>query len=105
MPAKTKADILARRPITPADREQIDRHKQEMLADLALHELRESLGITQTVLAERLAVTRPRVHAIENAGEDLRLSTLERYVDALGGRLRMVAVFDDKEVPLDRQTS
>ncbi len=31
---------------------------------------------------------------------DVRLSTLERYVEALGGRLEIHAVFDDEAVKL-----
>lgn len=69
-----------------------------MKAEVALHELRERRGISQAVLADRLEVSRPRVSTIERAGEDLRLSTLERYVAALGGRLRVVATFDGEEI-------
>ncbi len=57
--------------------------------------------MTQQALAERLSLSRPRVSTIEHSGEDLRLSTVQRYVEALGGRLEIHAVFDDGEhVPL-----
>jgi len=54
-------------------------------------------------MAERLELSRPRVRTIEHAGEDLRLSTMERYVEALGGRLELRVHFDDKpSVTIDR---
>ena len=60
-------------------RERVDEHKAAMLADL-----RRELDLTQVVVAERLEVTQANVSQIER-GEDVRLSTLRRYVAALGG--------------------
>ena len=44
-------------------------------------------------------MTQKRVSAIERA-EDLNLSTLQRYVAALGGQLQADAEFDDETVAL-----
>jgi hypothetical protein len=46
-----------------------------------------------------VATSRPNVGRIENE-LDIRLSTLERYVEAFGGRLEIHAVFDDDDVKL-----
>jgi hypothetical protein len=46
-----------------------------------------------------MEVTQENVSRIEHA-EDAYLSTLERYVRALGGRLELNAVFPDKVIPL-----
>jgi hypothetical protein len=95
---KTLAEVRAARPhITD---EQIAAEREIVRAELALHSLRERRGVSQTAVAEAMAVARPRVHAIERAGEDLRLSTIERYVQALGGRLEMHAVFFDDDVAI-----
>ena len=48
-------------------------------------------------MAQALEVSRPRVSRIEHDGEDLRISTMERYVQALGGQLKLTAVFEDGE--------
>lgn len=32
--------------------------------------------------------------------DDMRLSTLENYIKALGGRLEIRAIFDDETVPI-----
>lgn len=45
--------------------------------------LRQELQVTQAQLAEQLAVTQPAVLRMERA-EDLRVSSLRRFVDALG---------------------
>jgi transcriptional regulator with XRE-family HTH domain len=65
----------------------------------SLHELRELRGASQTQIAEALGTSRPNVGRIERE-LDVRLSTLERYVEALGGRLEIHAVFDDADIKL-----
>jgi transcriptional regulator with XRE-family HTH domain len=70
-----------------------------MLGAARLFELRKERGLSQTDLAERLGVTQKRISAIERA-EDRNLSTLERYVAALGGRLHAGIEFDDETVTL-----
>ncbi len=62
--------------------------KVEMLhRDIALSQLREALNISQTELAKALGVTTPSVARMEQPDNDPRLSTLKRYVVALGGVL------------------
>ena len=46
-----------------------------------------------------MEVTQANISRIERQ-EDLKLSTLERYIEALGGRLEVRAVFDDGDVLL-----
>ncbi len=93
---KTRQDILARRPITPEAGERIDAFKRAMEFQVRLHELREHRGITQSTVAEQLGTSRPNVSRIE-AEDDVRVTTLDRYVRALGGHLEVRAVFDDGE--------
>jgi transcriptional regulator with XRE-family HTH domain len=104
MTIKTKADILKRRPITPADREAIDSIKHAMTLQVRLRELRERRGTTQDALAQQLGTSRPNVSRIE-AEDDMRVTTLERYVRALGGRLEVRAVFEDATVDLSAGTA
>jgi hypothetical protein len=52
------------------------------------------------VLAEALDVSQPNVSRIEHQ-DDVFLSTLRSYVEALGGRLEVRAVFDDLTVDLE----
>lgn len=66
------------------------------LAEFRLGELRQRLGVTQVELAERMEVAQPYLSKIENS-EDFYLSTLNRYIQALGGRIELRAIFDDEE--------
>jgi len=79
----------------PSRRARVDEHKAAMLADV-----RKQLDLTQAAIAERLEVTQENVSQIERRDVDLRLSTLRRYVEALGGRLEVRATFPDQTVEL-----
>jgi transcriptional regulator with XRE-family HTH domain len=94
--AKSLRQIKRERPPDPA---RVDRMKRALLLDNALHELRERRGVRQSAVAHGLGTSRPNVSRIEQEA-DIRLSTLARYVEALGGNLEIRAVFDDESVPL-----
>lgn len=64
-----------------------------------LHELRERRSVTQRTVAEQLGTSRPNVSRIESE-DDVRVTTLDRYIRALGGHLEVRAVFDDESVEL-----
>jgi ribosome-binding protein aMBF1 (putative translation factor) len=54
-----------------------------------LREAREEAGITQEQLAQKLNTKKSAISRIENHAEDIRLSTLHKYVDALGKKLHV----------------
>jgi transcriptional regulator with XRE-family HTH domain len=83
----------------PGAREEIDAIKRAMDDVLRLAELRHDLHITQEELARALDVSQSNVSRIERA-EDLYLSTLRGYVEALGGKLEINAVFPEHTVTL-----
>ena len=58
-----------------------------------LGELRRALGATQTQVADHMGTSQPAVAAIE-ARSDVRLSTLYRYLDAIGGTAKLLVSFD-----------
>lgn len=97
--ARTLSDIRAKRPLSPNARKRVDDIKRAMQLEIALAELRELRGASQTQVAETLGTSRPNVGRIEKE-LDVRLSTLERYVEALGGKLEIHAVFDDADIKL-----
>lgn len=86
-----------RKPIEsdPVRSARVEVHKAAMLG-----ELRRKLDLTQAVVADRLDVTQENVSHIERGEADVRLSTLSRYVEALGGRLEVRATFPDETVAL-----
>ncbi len=83
----------------PERAERIDAMRRGIEDALALARLREGAGLTQQDLATALDVTQANVSRIERSG-DLYLSTLRRYVEAMGGALEVVAVFPERRVPI-----
>jgi transcriptional regulator with XRE-family HTH domain len=82
----------------PVDRRQkIAQRVRETIAAMPLDELRKARQMTQAKLAQSLGVNQGEVSKIEHR-TDLYLSTLSEYVEALGGRLEIRAVFPDREV-------
>jgi len=66
-----------------------------------LPQLREHRRVRQCDLAKRLGVGAPAVCILEG-GTDPRLSSVDNYVSALGGRLMLVAVFERPDGTIDR---
>jgi HTH-type transcriptional regulator / antitoxin HipB len=55
-----------------------------------LKQTRENAGITQGDVAKKLKTRKSQVMRIENSRSDIRLSTLERFANALGKRAKIV---------------
>lgn len=93
MPSTTPwSEIRAKRPPDPAAAE-----REKLKIKLAL--LREQFGLTQTEVAERLGTSQPNISQIENT-DDLKLSTVAKYVHALHGHVKITAVFGDTSITL-----
>ncbi|ABN74579.1 helix-turn-helix domain-containing protein [Actinobacillus pleuropneumoniae] len=70
-----------------------------MCLDLKLSHLREELQITQQEIANKLQISQPSVVALEKRGTDIKLSSIQRYIDAIGGQLQIaVALPSGKSV-------
>lgn len=54
-----------------------------------LRQARESSGVTQGQVAERLKTNKSAISRIENHSEDIRLSTLRKYANALGKEIKL----------------
>lgn len=62
-----------------------------------LQAIRQALQQTQKTVAKRLGVGQDTVSRMERGGENMQLSTLRRYVTAMGGQVEIVARFPDRE--------
>jgi DNA-binding XRE family transcriptional regulator len=81
--------------LPPTRRRKVERRYRRLKAEqMMLDELRRSLGLSQAELARRLGVRQPRVSKFEKR-PDAMLQAMRRYVEALGGRLEVAAVFDN----------
>jgi transcriptional regulator with XRE-family HTH domain len=80
-------------------RARVDSYKAELLRQLSLFELRRARQLTQEQLAAALDTTQSGVSRIEHQ-TDVYLSTLRSYIEAMGGRLEIAAVFPDDRVSI-----
>ena len=78
----------------------IEKRGRELLARVArrmtLAEVRKERKITQTRIAKELGIGQMQISRLERRN-DPRLSTMERTVAAMGGRLMLVATFPNQE--------
>ncbi|WP_073250496.1 helix-turn-helix domain-containing protein [Cryptosporangium aurantiacum] len=79
-------------PRLPGFREAALRRRRETIGVLADH--RRAAGLSQTELAARMGTSQSTIARLEAGEVDPRISTLERYADALGGRLDVTLRFD-----------
>ena len=82
-----------------ANPERVAEHRNVMDRELTLAELRKAREMTQAQLARSLDSTQSGVSQLEHR-TDIYVSTLRSYVEALGGKLEVVAVFPDATVTL-----
>lgn len=78
---------------------QIDREVERELVEMDLRTLREATGLTQEELAKRVEITQSQLSKLERR-EDHRISTLRRYIEALGGELEIWAIVNGKRIKL-----
>lgn len=66
---------------------------------VTMRELRKLAGLSQVEVAEAMGVAQAEVSRLE-ARADTKLSTIEKYVKALGGEVEIVARFGDRSMRL-----
>ena len=85
---------------TPEKRAQIHREALEEYDRMGYAALRKARELTQVELAERLGISQASVSSIET-NSDLLLSTLAKYIRALGGEIEIHAVFPEATFNLE----
>ncbi len=80
-------------------RARIEQGEQAIEVGLTISQLRETRHATQGYVAERMHVTQSNVSHFER-NPNIFLRSLASYVEALGGRLEIRAVFPDQVVTL-----
>lgn len=75
-------------------RREVGARADRTVAAIRLAEIRKTLGRTQQDVADTLGVDQSEVSRLERR-EDLKVGTLSRYAEALGGRLELRITFPD----------
>ena len=77
-------------------RKKIEEEADALIAEeMTLRDLRKARNQTQARVAERLGINQENVSRLEQRS-DLLISTLSGYVEAMGGKLNLVAEFPDR---------
>ena len=84
---------------SPEQRQRITARTQRALAEMRLNELRRARALTQQDVAETLNVNQPAVAKLEQRA-DIYVSSLRNYIEAAGGRLKIIAEFPEGDVAI-----
>jgi DNA-binding XRE family transcriptional regulator len=99
MSMKKWSEVRAKH-VAAAGPEAVAEHSKLMLARVRAHSLadvRRRKGLTQREVAQAMGVSIGRISQIEH-GDLSGLDVLDRYVQALGGKLGLVATFGDEQL-------
>ena len=83
----------------PSRRAKIEAKKVELREEMALYELRQAIGISQEQIAELLKVQQPAIARLERRA-DIRIRSLAKMIEAMGGTLEINACFPSGQVKL-----
>lgn len=80
----------------PKERQdEINEMADELMLEAGLSSLRQNLELSQRDLAKALGISQPAVAKIEQRGNEIKLSTLKRYVETMGGKLSLAVQMPD----------
>jgi len=89
-------DFIAKRP--EEDRRAIAERTAELIAkEATLRQVREARERSQAAVAQKLQINQAAVSKLERR-TDLSLTTLRGYIEAMGGKLEIIARFPDHVV-------
>jgi transcriptional regulator with XRE-family HTH domain len=94
-------DALVRRTTTKKTRQRAARRTEELLQELLLSEIRELVGKSQQQVASSIGIKQPSLSKLEKQS-DMQISTLQRIVNALGGKLEVIARFPNRAVKIEQ---
>lgn len=95
----TLKDMMEKR--SPASQQRIKEKTADLLLATRLEQIREAVTTSQTSLAKAMGIAQPTLAAMEQRGAEIKVSTLKRYVEAVGGTLNVtINLPDGKQVEL-----
>ena len=95
---RTLDEVIASR--SPESQARIKEMADEMILEVGLQMMREELQLSQKQVAEAMGISQPAVTKLEQRGNELKLATLKRYIEAMGGKLSL-----DVELPTGKRVA
>ncbi len=90
-----------RKAMSPGAQARSHAKAMQMITDMPLAELRQARNFSQEQLAAELHVKQPAVAKMEKK-VDMYISTLRRFIEAMGGELEIRAHFPDGDVRINQ---
>jgi DNA-binding XRE family transcriptional regulator len=85
------------RALPASRRRKIEKRANQLIAEeMTLQELRRARELTQVRMAKSLGVAQKQISEIEKR-TDMHISTLRRSIEAMGGKLSLIAEFPDRD--------
>ncbi len=81
--------IAKRKKKSPAFAAGFEKGYKDFKIGVLLKMARENAGLTQEQVAQKLSTKKSAISRIENHTEDIRLSTIERFAEAVGKRIEL----------------
>ncbi|MEE8297406.1 MAG: XRE family transcriptional regulator [Hyphomicrobium sp.] len=87
--------------MSPAARTRTNEITRRLLAEMPLQELRQARALSQEQLAEILQIEQASVSKMERR-TDMYISTLRKFIEAMGGELDITARYPEGSVRLNQ---
>jgi hypothetical protein len=84
-----------------SSQKRVEKKIMQIRQEMALSEVRRAMSLTQVDLAKMLHIKQAALARLENR-TDMYISSLRKYIEALGGELDIVARFPDGEVHIQK---
>lgn len=85
--------------LSPERQKRIEKNGKQLIKEYKkLVEFRKAVGLTQVELARKLSISQENVSRLEKR-DDMHLSTLRKYIEALGAELELFINIPDKPLP------
>jgi transcriptional regulator with XRE-family HTH domain len=87
--------------MSPESQRRTELRTKELLVEMRLDELRRARELSQERLAELLDIKQASVSKLEHR-TDMYISTLRKFIEALGGNLEITVRFEDGVVKINQ---
>lgn len=86
--------------LSPDSKKRVEERIRTALVDMPLAELRQARKLTQQQLAEAMKIKQASVSKMESQA-DMYISTMRKYIEAMGGELEIIAKFPEGNVKVE----
>ncbi len=87
--------------LSPERQKRVAKRIKSAMAEMPLAELRQARKITQQQIAATLKIKQASVSKMESQ-TDMYISTMRKYIQAMGGELEIIAKFPEGNVKVDK---